>query len=350
MPRRPSGNYHIDYSQEIAVCHTRFQSGMLAAFLIFMFALPLFAGASVLAFINLACIALIAVLGLNILTGYAGQISLGQAAFMAVGAYSSAILVNAGLSFWVALPCAAVITGLVGIIFGAPSFRTKGFYLAMTTIAAQFIIMWIVTHSRGLTGGTSGLITDYPKLGSLVFDTEQSQYYLIIVVTVIMTLFAKNLARSKIGRTFVSIRDNDIAATAIGINVYGNKILAFFICSLYAGVAGSLWAHYLAVVSVEQFTLMNSIWYLGMLIVGGMGTVMGAIFGTLFFKVLELFVSSVTPVIGTMFPAVSHELSAGMMLVVFGLAIALFLMFEPRGLEYRWSIAKATSRLWPFSY
>ena len=264
---RPCGTYDESYAQDMAIVRTRLQWILLIGGLIFLFSLPLFAGGRWLNLLNLIGISLIAVHGLNILTGYCGQISLGQAAFMAVGAYTSGVLTaKLGFSFWAALPCAALSAGIVGLIFGLPSLRVKGFYLAMATLAAQFIIPSLISHPlEGITEGIHTLIVPPPKVGGIVCTSPQSMFYIIIPIAVVMTFFAKNLVRTGVGRAFVAIRDNDLAAEVQGVNVFGYKLLAFFICSAYAGVAGSLWAHWMRAINPDHFSLMDSIWYVGMM-------------------------------------------------------------------------------------
>ncbi len=348
----PSGTYNISYSQDMAIVRTRLQWAVLVAFLVALFALPRFASGHVLSILNGIGIMLIAVHGLNILTGYTGQISLGQAAFMAVGAYTSALLTaRLHLPFWLALLGAGVSAGAVGLVFGLPSVRIKGFYLAMATLAAQFIIPWMFIHVRAdITGGVSGMVVPPASLGGIVFKSQESMYFLVMGVAVAMTFFAKNLVRTRTGRAFVAIRDNDIAAEAMGINLFTYKLLAFFICSFYAGVAGSLWAHWMRAINPDHFTLMDSIWYVGMVIVGGMGSTLGAILGTTFLRLLSELVMTVSPQIGRLFPFLAANILAALGPMLFGLVIILFLIFEPRGLAHRWEVFKASYRLHPFAH
>lgn len=347
----PSGIYNVEYAKDMAIARTRLQWFLTVLSLAIILTIPLFISSNyVLSIINTTGITLIAVLGLNILIGYAGQISLGQAAFMAVGAYTSAVLsTKLGFPFWVALPCAGIMGGIVGVLFALPSARIKGFYLAMVTFAAQFIIPYIVIILPSLTGGYLGMSAPAPQLGDIVIKDHQSWFYLIMVVTIIMTFFAKNVARTRAGRAFIAIRDNDLAAEVMGVNLLGYKLLAFFICCFYAGIAGALWGHYIRFVHVDQFSLMDSIWYVGMVIVGGMGSTLGPILGTVFMKVLgELALHGgrlLTPIL-----PVSESAAGAWGSLVYGLVIVLFLIFEPRGLSHRWEIFKNYYRVWPFAY
>jgi len=300
--------------------------------------------------INTMLIWLVALYGLNVLTGYCGQISLGHAAFMAVGAYSSAILMDSlGWSFWATLPSAIIMAALVGMVFGLPALRIKGLYLIMTTMAAQFIIIYTVVHIPGLTGGGEGMSVPSATLGGMVIDTAQSNYYLILISVVLATFLAVNIARSRMGRAFVAIRDNDIAAEVMGVDLTKYKLLAFGIGCGFAGWAGALWANYSQVITQEQFTIWNSLWFLGMLIVGGQGSVLGAIFGCIFLRGLFEATSIVASPLADMIPF--GMVSVGSIgQVIFGLVIILFLVFEPRGLAHRWAIFKSYYRLWPFAY
>ena len=349
---RPCGTYDESYAKDMAIVRTRLQWIILVVGLIFLLSLPLFLGGRWLNLLNLIGISLIAVHGLNILTGYCGQISLGQAAFMAVGAYTSGVLTaKMGFPFWAALPCAALSAGVVGLIFGLPSLRVKGFYLAMATLAAQFIIPALISHPlEGITNGVRSLVVPAPKLGQMAFTSPQSMFYVIIPIAVLMTFFAKNLVRTGVGRAFIAIRDNDLAAEVQGVNVFRYKLLAFFICSVYAGVAGSLWAHWMRAINPDHFTLMDSIWYVGMMIVGGMGSTAGAVFGVAFLRILDELTKVGVMWLSGIFVAWGAFLQAALGPIVYGLVIMLFIIFEPRGLAHRWEIFKTSYRLRPFAY
>ena len=346
----PCGTFNPTYEKDMAIVRTGFQWGVLAVFLVLLFVLPLFAGNYVLRLGIGFATTIIAVHGLNIMTGYCGQISVGHAAFISVGGYASAyFMTKAGLPFWVALPGAGIVAGIVGLFFGLPSLRVKGFYLALATLAAQFIIDYSKIHLGSITGGTYGLHAPAPILGAIVFDSVRSYYYIAITAVILMTYFAKNLVRTRIGRAFIAVRDNDLAAEVMGVNLYRYKLLAFFIGCFFAGIAGSIWAHSVGVIHPEEHTLMDSIWLLGMVIVGGMGSIVGTIFGVIFLKgLIELF-SQITPMITEILPSEigGAAVSAGTT-ILYALVIILFLVFEPRGLAHRWEVSKASFRLWPF--
>ena len=344
----PCGTFSENYAQDMAIFRTKTHWVMLLAFLIFLFACPLFFSDRILTILTIIGITIITVHGLNILTGYCGQISIGHAGFMAVGAYTSGILTaKLGWPFWVALPCAALAAGVAGLIFGLPSLKIKGFYLIMATIAAHFIIVWLILQLYNITGGADGLAVPRPKIGGMVFKSKSSYFYLVMIIACLATFLAQNIARTRAGRAFIAIRDNDLAAEVMGVNLWAYKLLAFFIGCVYAGVAGSLLVHYIAFASVDQFPFMNSVWYLGMLIVGGMGSTAGAIFGAVSLKLLDELVTIVGPILSA---AVAPQAAASLSLIMRGLVIILFLIFEPRGLTHRWEMIKAYFKLWPFSY
>lgn len=343
-----SGTFRESYGQDMAIFGSRLHWGMLLVFLVFLLACPLLFSDRILTIMTMIGIAIISVHGLNILTGYCGQISIGHVGFMAVGAYTSAILTaKLGWSFWPALPCAALSAGIAGLIFGLPSLKIKGFYLIMATIAAHFIIIWFIIQLYSLTGGPDGLAVPKPRIGGFVLSSKASYFYLVMVTACLATVFAVNIGRTRAGRAFVAVRDNDLAAEVMGISLWTYKLQAFFIGCVYAGVAGVLLVHYYAFASVDQFPFMDSVWYLGMLIVGGMGSTTGAILGAVSLKLLDELVTIVGPILST---AVAAQAAASLALITRGLVIILFLIFEPRGLAHRWGMIKAYFRLWPFSH
>ena len=343
-----TGTFHENYAQEMAILSSKRQWGIVVVSIVFLFACPLFFSDRMLTILTTMGIAVVSVHGLNILTGYCGQISIGHSGFMAVGGYTSAILcAKLGWPFWAALPCGALAAGIAGLLFGLPSLKIKGFYLIMATIAAQFIIIWIIIQLRGITGGTDGLLVPKPTIGGIALSSKTNYYYLVMVFVVLATITANNIVRTRAGRAFIAIRDNDLAAEVMGVSLWSYKLQAFFIGCIYAGVAGSLLVHYIRFVSIEQFPFMDSVWYLGMLIVGGMGSTVGAIFGVIALKLLDELVTVSGPILAA---AVAPQAAASLALISHGLIIIIFLIFEPRGLHHRWEIIKAYFRLWPFSH
>ena len=355
---RPCGVFDEWYTKDMAIVRTWQHWAILIGALILVYAFPFFGphlfseGMSyyLISLINSLSITIIVVLGLQIVSGYCGQISFGQPAFMAVGAYTSAILtIKYGVSFWFALPLSGVVAGIFGVIGGAPSLRIKGFYLAVATIAIHFVTMWLILH-LDITGGTRGLNPLPPEIGKIALDTDESMFYLIISVLLIMTFAARNLVRSKVGRAFVAVRDNDLAAEVMGVNLYYYKLLAFFISCFYAGVGGSLQAHLIMVVHPEQFVLLHALWYIGMMIIGGIGSIPGVFFGVLFVRLLDEVILFGSPALAKFFPWLGIAPAASLGVSAFGIVLILFLIFEPRGLAHRWEIFKASYRLYPFAY
>jgi branched-chain amino acid transport system permease protein len=347
---RPCGVFDEKYEKDIAIIRTWQHWVILALFVAFLFLLPYIAPFYFVNFANQAFIGIIVVLGLQIVMGYCGQISLGQPAFVAVGAYTSAILtLHYGFTFWLALPLAGIMAGIVGIIGGAPSLRIKGFYLAMSTIAILFVILWIITH-LDITGGIDGLSPPPPQIGDFAFDSDERMYYLIMITTLLMTFFARNLVRSRVGRAFVAIRDNDLAAEVMGINLYYYKLLAFFISCFYAGVAGALYGHWYMAITPEQFSLMHALIYVGAIIIGGMGSIPGAYFGIIFLHALDELVLFGAPKLAVVFPWLGISMAASLGLTVFGLILIIFLIYEPRGLAHAWEKFKVSYRVYPFMH
>jgi len=346
--RPHTGTFHETYAQEMAILSSGRKWGALAVLLVFLFACPLFLSDRMLTILTTMGIAVVSVHGLSILTGYCGQISIGHSGFMAVGGYTSAILcAKLGWPFWAALPCGALVAGIAGLLFGLPSLKIKGFYLIMATIAAQFIIIWIIIQLRGITGGTDGLLVPKPTIGTISLSSKTSYYYLVMFFAVMATITAYNIVRTRAGRAFIAIRDNDLAAEVMGVSLWSYKLQAFFIGCIYAGAAGSLLVHYVRFASIEQFPFMDSVWYLGMLIVGGMGSTSGAIFGVVALKLLDELVTIAGPVMAA---AVAPQAAASLALISHGLIIIIFLIFEPRGLHHRWEIIRTYFKLWPFSH
>lgn len=346
----PCGVYNRNYREDMAIVRTRFHWGLLIAVMVLLAAIPFFGTYYWLTLIIFMCIFIINTLGLNILLGYAGQISLGQSAFMGVGAYASALLTaKAGIPFLVSLPLSGIVSGAVGLIFGFPSVRVKGFYLALVTLGAQFILVYVIEHLE-MTGGTNGMVCPFASIGPIVFDTPSKIYWLTVAVTVIMIFFANNLTRTRVGRALIAVRDNDIAGEVLGVNVSRYKLLAFFVGCFFAGISGSLWAHYLTSIHPDQFPLSNSILYLGAIIVGGIGTLFGAITGAIVMRGLDEILRIATPALADIFPAWGANIAPALGPMVYGLMIIVFLIFEPRGLVHAWQRLKLSIQLWPFPY
>lgn len=344
------GTHNLGYYKDIAIIKTKAQLGLFISFMVLLFTFPLYVpDAYILSLINIMAITLVSVLGLNFLFGYCGQISIAQSAFMAVGAYTSGVLTTRfGLSFLPCMIASGLMAGVIGIVFGFSSLRLKGLYLVMATLAAQFIIMFFALHLVSITGGISGLRVPPVQLGSITFDSERSCYFLIMIITCIMTFFATSLSRTKVSRALFAIRDNEAAAEVMGISLFRYKLLAFFIGCFYAGIAGSMWGYYIGFVHPEQFTLMESIMQFGMVVIGGMGSIMGSVFGVVFVKGLDILSRDfLAPGLAATFPAVAATASQSLSQIVFGLALAVFLIFEPKGINHLWRIVKRHFSRWP---
>jgi len=349
----PCGNYRENYSQELNIFETDYGRVCLGIFLaLLFFVAPFIVSPYMLYILNTIGIASIAVIGLNILVGYTGLISLGHGAFFGVGAYAAAILATRlGLSFYVTIPAAGIITALVGMIFGIPSGRLKGLYLTIATLAGQFIIEYVLIHWDSLTQGTMGITLPAAKIFQWEIAGDKGFFFLIFFSLVLMTWFAVNIMRSKYGRAFIAIRDNDRAAEGMGIPIFKYKLLSFAISSFYAGFAGALWAYYMVSVTAEPFNLGLSVEYIAMVIIGGMGNIPGAIFGATFITLLNELLRFITGLLMNMGIVTSSGLNmAPLREFVFGLSIVLFILLEPRGIAELWRIIRSNFRLWPFSY
>ena len=299
---------------------------------------------------NMIGFAVIGAVGLNLLTGFTGQISLGHAAFIGIGAYASAILITRyGISFWLSIPLAGMVSALAGVLIGIPSLRVKGLYLCIATLASQFIFGFIFVHWESVTKGITGIHIPPPAIGGFQFDTERKFYWITLVFVILAVGYARNLVRSKMGRAFMAVRDRDLAAEIMGIDLFRYKLSSFAISSFYAGVAGALWVSFLKVVTPEHFPFLLSIEYLAMIIVGGLGSVIGSIFGAIFMTLVPETLSVLSDVIKEMAPG-WENLIIPFKEVVFGFLIVGFLVFEPRGLVEIWNRTKKFFILWPFSY
>jgi len=301
-------------------------------------------------------VAALATIGLNILTGYAGQLSLGTAAFMAVGAFMA---YNFELRMpWMPILGSFALAGLcaaaVGIVFGLPSLRIKGFYLAVATLACQFFVLWALQRIGWFTNySTSGVITAQKiVILGYAFDSPESKYLFTLSVVAVLALLAKNLMRTETGRTFMAVRDMDVAAEVIGIPMMRTKLLAFAISSFYCGVAGALYAFaYIGTVEPEAFNLDLSFRILFMVIIGGTGSILGSFLGAAFITLLPIFLNLVSGGISNAFDVeISHALLSNVELIIFGGLIIFFLAVEPKGLARLWQIGKEKLRLWPFPH
>lgn len=468
----PAGVFDTTYEEDMLIDRTRRDKLWKHLAFLALLLLPLFSVSGPLGLklisdqyvglIARVSIFVIAVQGLNLLVGYTGQMSLGHAAFMAIGAYGSAIMARElGFSFWAALPASALLTGLIGLLFGLPSLRVKGFYLAMATLAAQFIIPWALRYPlEDLTGGTRPLSVPAPIIGpflpyaddaisddaplifeagdryfvdvislrfaqiegaypaielvnpgglvvpagdvnmtihedaegnttglsyiaskageyhvaviadgsttsfaaqvsrskALSFASDIAMYYLIVPLAALLMFLARNIIRTRTGRAFISVRDNDLAAELLGINVFITKLRAFFLSAVYAGIAGCLLAFERNSLSLDMFQLDVSIEMLAMLIIGGAGFPLGAMFGVTFIRLLqEAAIPMLRPWLADLLPRVfpfidAVNITSAINPILFGGALIIFLVLEPRGIAHRWEVFKVAWKLRPYSY
>ena len=360
----PCGDYHQNYTQDHAWFQTKFIKGKMLVLMVILFiGLPLISDSYMLSVWNMVGFTILGALGVQLLIGFCGQLTLGHAAFIAVGAYTSTLLIlefpwpqfliDWGIAYPISIIAAAIVAGLWSVLFGLPSARVKGFYLILTTMAAQFITVdFVLTQYVSQIGGRGQAFSLPPgtiKYGPWVIDTELKTYYMMIVLVLLCSILMANLLRSKVGRAWVAIRDNDISAEVMGINVVKYKLLAFFAAGFLGGIAGSYWISTLAAISPEHFPWFLSLWLVGVILIGGVGSIHGAIFGSIFMVVvMEALQLAIMPLADT-FPKLLMDFLF-IKEAAFGLAICVFLIYEPNGLAYRWWQIKNYFNLWPFSY
>jgi branched-chain amino acid transport system permease protein len=344
------GDFRQSYAEDMSLFDSPLPRVLLAGLLVLLLVLPRFATTYWLDVMNRISIAIIAAAGLNVVTGYTGLISLGTAAFLAVGGFTTAALAGkAGLPFVVVIPLSGLLTALVGLVFGIPSLRLKGLYLAVATLAAHYIVEFTVSHWDHMTGGVNGISVPAAQFAGLVLSDDRKMFYLIFPIMVGLLFFTKNLFRTKTGKAFVAIRDQDISAAVMGVDVFRYKLLSFAVSSFLIGVAGSLLAYQARIISPENFPITLAIDYLGMVIIGGLGSILGSIFGAIFITLLPEMLRLATDALGNYWPGLM-VIVAPIKTGVFGLVVILFLIFEPDGMAARWHHIKAYWKLYPFSY
>jgi len=319
----------------------------MAAFTALLFTLPLWVSQYVLAMACIIGIHVIATLGLNITTGNTGLISLSHGVFLGVGCYTVAYLGKMDVPFYLTLPIAGCMTALLGVVVGLPSLRVKGIYLAIATLAAHFILSFVFREWTSVTGGVQGTNVPRAQIFGYQLQGDRGNFYLIFVLAFVLGIAARNLGRSYIGRAMIAVRDRDISAEILGVNLLRTKLLAFALGAFYAGVAGGLLGYFYGAITPEYFALTLSIFYLAAVIVGGLGSVLGSIFGAIFMTFVPEVLRLAANMSAQWLPNV-----AGLVLpmgqVVFGLLIITFLVFEPHGLTAIWRRIKRVFHLWPF--
>lgn len=360
----PCGHYHENYVQDQGWWQTPLiKFKMILLFCTIFIVIPQFLPEYWIGVCTMIGYTAMGALGVQLLIGYSGLITLGHAAFIAVGAYTStlmvlelnwpAFMINYGLAYPISILAGGLVAGLWSVLFGLPCARVKGFYLILTTIAAQFITVdFLLTQYVSRIGGRGQAFSLPPgtiKIGPWIMDSEVKSYYLMAFLVTIMITVLANLLRSKPGRAWIAIRDNDIAASTMGINVFWYKILAFFVAGVMAGISGAFWVSNTAALSPEHFPWFWSLWLVGVILIGGVGSIHGTIFGSIFMVLtMELLQMAVIP-LAEYYPALLINF-AFIKKSIFGLAICVFLIFEPHGLAYRWWQIKNYFNLWPFSY
>ncbi|MEK8036731.1 MAG: branched-chain amino acid ABC transporter permease [candidate division NC10 bacterium] len=355
MIHRESGVLKTTYEADMALYPLPIARWTVAAIAAFMFlVLPLSVDEYWLSIVNIVSIATVGALGLNILVGYTGQISIGHGAFMSVGAYTAAnFAVRLGFPFWLSLPLGGLMAAAVGAVVGIPSLRIKGLYLAIATLAGQLIIEWTINHVTFISGGVQASIeVPRPELFGYKIASQRQMYFFLLIFVVLALVATMNLVRSRIGRAFIAIRDHDIAAEIIGINIFRYKLLAFAISSFYAGVTGVLYTYYLGIANYEQYQITTSIDYLAMIIIGGLGSVLGSVFGAVFVTLLPILIRFAMEASGGLLfsEAAVRNIIPNLRPILFGMLIIFFLVVEPEGLNRLWRNIRSYFRVWPFAY
>ncbi|BCS89640.1 branched-chain amino acid ABC transporter permease [Pseudodesulfovibrio sediminis] len=343
------GLFFTSYKGEAQIFQSGFQKIMIVLLIMALCVAPFALNSYLVSVMNQIFIAVIAAVSLNLLTGMCGQISLGHGAFLGVGAYAAGQCTLHGVPFPLAILAGGLVTAMVGMVFGIPSLRLKGIYLAIATLAAQLVLEYFFLHGGALTGGSNGLLLESPQIFGFTFDTEGRMYFLLFFCAAMALLMVSNIMRSKHGRAFISIRDFYLSAEIVGVNLFWYKLIAFGVSSFLAGVAGGLWGHYTGYISAEQFNIGLSISYLAMVVIGGLGSVIGSVFGAIFITLLPEVLNGVANGLGAFFPDVTQYIVA-LREGVFGLVLILFLIYEPEGLAHRWKLIKAYWKLYPFAH
>ncbi len=344
-----------DYYEDVQL----FSSGVVVfwfcVLLVFLAAFPFIVKNYYVYVANYMAINIIVVIGLNLLVGYTGQISLGHAGFFAIGSYGTIVLMTKlHFPFLLALPAAALIAAIFGFLLGLPALRLEGPYLTIATLGFGLTITQIIGR-WDFFGGRQGLHAPELHIGSWHLSSDRDFYYLLMIITVLMTLAARNLIKTRVGRAFIAIRDADIAAETMGVNLVFYKTLSFAISAFYAGVAGGLFAFVLRFIEPEIFTLLMSIMFLAMVVVGGLGTIMGSIAGACLLSWMDLQLRNILniPYVGEWLEALSKSYFSitgvsNIQYIVFGLILIAIMLFEPLGIFGIWIRTKKYWKTWPF--
>jgi len=351
-----SGFLKLNYRDDREIFPFFIDKLVLGFFIVILISCPFYISGYWLHLLNLMGIIVIGSIGLNLLMGYTGQISLGHAAFIAVGAYSAAIFQQyfPSVSTIFVFIFAALISGISGMLAAIPAFRLKGLYLALSTLAIFHIFMFVIVKGGSVTHGATGMVVSPPNFIWFSVDSPLKFYWLIWSFVAIGIICSVNLMRTKAGRAFIAIRDNDNAAEASGVSLNKWKTISFVISSIYAGVCGVLYAYYIGFITPEDFTLRLSITYIVSVIIGGMGSLPGPLLGSFFVVTIPEIASLMSKYLFFVMPGVkmgmAGEMRSYLEMVLFGLIVVLFVVFEPDGLFGRWKTIKNYFVLWPFRY
>lgn len=344
-----SSRLKVSYKQDMVLFQNLWVKTWLVILILLMIILPFIMNRYQLSILNEMGIATIGALGLNLLIGYTGQISLGHGAFVAIGAYTSGLLTGKlGIPFIISLPLSGLMAALLGLIVGIPSLRLKGLYLALGTLAFGFVIEYILFHWN-ITQGDLGMAVKRISVGEFQIKTQRQFFYLITALAVLAVVCTKNIVRSKIGRSFIAIRDRDMAAEAMGISLAKYKIMAFGLSSFYAGIAGCLTAHYNRWIVPGSFDISLSIAFIAMIIMGGLGTVLGSVLGAILITGIPHAIVYIVDLLKDAYPALSGFI-VDFKLGIFGIIIVGTLLFEPAGLYGIYRRTKVYWKTWPFKY
>lgn len=351
---RPCGDFRTSYAADTTIFPSKLSMLACVAGIVLLLLAPMVLDRYLISVLIMIGIFGIGALGLNLLLGSTGQISLGHAAFFGLGSFGSTYLSNRyAIPVPLAIPLSGLVVTMVGMVVGVPAARIKGLYLAIATLAAQYIIEDFFTRAEWLTGGIAGVTAKPYEVFGLAFAGDHAYFYVVLAHVIVLYLFAANLLRTRDGRAFVAVRDHYISAEMMGINLTRYKILAFGISTFYAAVAGGLMAHYVGFVSTESINILLSVQFLAMIIIGGLGSVMGSLMGAalmvLLPEILEFGVHALKNTSWGDLPQLVHGLNYAKEAAVGGIII-LFVIFEPEGLVHRWRLIKAYWKLYPFAH
>jgi branched-chain amino acid transport system permease protein len=344
-----SGYFKTSYAADLRVVETRTRWVFFVLLVAGLLVFPLVATAFMLDLLSQVFVTLIGAVALMLLTGYTGQISLGHAGLLAAGAFTTAILFNETKApIWLTLPASGAVGALLGVIFGLPSLRLKGLYLALSTLALHFIVIYVGSEYQTVRGDATGISLDPPSMFGLTLEDPIAWYFVLLLAATLTTLFAINLVRSRTGRAWMAIRARDVVAESLGVNVAYYKVASFVISSALTAMAGCLWAYFRGFVSVDAFSLVKSIEYIAMVIIGGLGSILGAVLGTVFIVLLPYVIDYLSDLLS--FPS---RLTTYIMAIkhgTFGLIMIVFLLLEPEGLVGLWRRVRDYFMLWPLKH